>query len=82
MNIGEIQAVKTSFTLEKLFEKYDSLMSELEQLEANRDTRLAWLARQMFPHILHPDYIPGKKVCPITWSYHTVSCSHVLVRLS
>ena len=61
VNIGEFQVSKLSYTIDHLYSKYDDMLDKFENLERDRDSRIAQLARKQFPYILDYDYEPGKK---------------------
>lgn len=61
MNVGEVHVAKLTYVLEQLYQKCDEMLSDLEKLERIKDTRIAKLARELYPQILHPDYIPGRR---------------------
>lgn len=61
MNIGEVHVAKLTYVIEQLYDKYDAMMTDLEKLEQRKESRVAKLARELYPQILHPDYIPGRR---------------------
>lgn len=71
MNRGELQVAKLTYTIDQLYDKYDALMLELEQLEQTKIKRTADLSRKMFPHILlQQAHTPVNKVG--RWIYHVM----------